>query len=69
MGNFIKVIVQFTAFVAFMGAIIWFIMFNMDVYNVCVDSKIHPKTELICKPFGFTVKKPEPERKFRDGKF
>lgn len=69
MGSFIKVVFQFSVFVLFIGAIAWFVAFETDVYNVCKDHPQKKKTHLICKPLGFEMKKPEPERKFRDGKF
>ena len=71
MGNAFKNIFQFTVFCVLMGGIAWFVAFEVDPYNVCVD---HPsvakrKTYFVCKPLGIEVKKPAPERKFRDGKF
>lgn len=39
MGNAIKNIFQFTVFCVLMGGIAWFVAFEVDPYNVCVD---HP---------------------------
>lgn len=71
MGNFIKIAIQFTVFVIFLGSIGWFIAYNTNPYAVCEDhpSKKMKKTHFICKPFGLVMEKPEPEKKFRDGKF
>lgn len=69
MGNAVKVLFQFTVFCALMGGIAWFVAFETDPYNVCVDHPQKKKTHFICKPLNIEVEKPAPERKFRDGKF
>lgn len=71
MGQFIASTIKIIVFGALLGGIGWFIAFNSNPEIICKD---HPtkklrKTHYECKPFGITVEKPEPERKFRDGKF
>lgn len=71
MGQFIANTIKVTVFLALLSGIGWFIAFSTNPGLICVD---HPtkklrKTHYQCKPFGITVEKPEPEKKFRDGKF
>lgn len=71
MGNAFSNLVKIFAFCVFMGAIIWFVLFNTNPYAICVDHPVKKKktTHYICKPFDVEIQKPEPEKKFRDGKF
>ncbi len=69
MGNIIKSLLQIGTFIIMIGSVGWFVAFESDPYTVCKDHPKKKKTYFVCKPFNLEIKKPAPERKFRDGKF
>lgn len=67
----IKTLLQTTVFFILLGGIVWFVLFETNPYAICIDHP-NPKysaTYYQCKPFNKVIKKPAPERKFRDGKY
>lgn len=71
MGQVFKMILQVGTFLAILGTIAWFVAFETNPYAICID---HPNPKYSskyyqCAPFNKVIKKPVPEKKFRDGKF
>lgn len=72
MADMIKGLVQLAVFIVMISIIGYFVAFNLDPYNVCIDhpNPKHKDKYFQCKfgPITKVLKKPEPERKFREGK-